>query len=368
MLAVLIRVVIVIRQLRMKNKTLLSSCVLFVIMLIGCSQKDEVKTIVCDTNNAIEINPFKSGLFKEVILSPSPLSMPKHVEIMRDGGIYFHAGDTLFRYSLLDGRKKMVYGQRGRAKNEYIRLWEYWMDGEDLCLYDLDTRRILCFSKEGVLKDIKEMVEGMNPFQFLCRLDSNHWIGRMTFRGKQVETPELGLFDNDYQLIHPIGEGKLLSGMRVGYHFSNNPEGVLFIGPLSDKILQVNENESYIKYRVEFSDGIMNLENYSDEFEMLEDIMKELDRRDFSFSVTGLREDGGYLGFAYQSSRKKAMYALYDKKTEKTVCFNIILPEDWQICDSVLLDGNVYFVGFGNDAGTRIWTASVTDLLSMSRK
>lgn len=337
-------------------------------LLSGCQHDDNVEIIVCDTNNAIKIDPFRSDLLEEVILDPSPLTVPKHVEIPGNGNVFFHTGDTLYCYSLQDGRKVRVYGRRGRAKDEYIRLWEYWLDGEDLCLYDLDTRRILRFSPDGIMKDVKEMAEGVNPFQLLCRLDSDHWIGRMTFRGIRNETPELGLFDNDYQFIHYIGKEKLRSGMRVGYHFCNNPEGVLFIGPLSDKILQVNEKESYVKYRVVFTDGSKKLENYTDEFELLGDIYQELDKRDFSFSVTCLREIGGYLGFAYQSSRKKAMYALYDINKEETYCFNLVLPEDWQMCDAVLMEGKICFVGYGNDAGMRIWTADINDLMSMVMK
>lgn len=351
-----------------RNSTLWVTGVLLAALFSGCRQDDGVTEIVCDTNNAIEINPFEADFLEEVILDPSPLTEPKHVELSGDGGVYFHAGDTLYRYSLQDGRKELVYGRRGRAKNEYIRLWEYWMDGEDLCMYDLDTHRILRYSPDGVLKDVKELIEGVNQFQLLCRLDEEHWIARMTYRGVPGETTELALFDNNIEFMHTIGEGKLLSGMRIGYHFCKNPEGVLFIGPLSDKIWQVNENESYVKYRVVFTNGSLKLENYSDEFQLYGDLMQELDKRDFSFSVTGLHLDGKYLGFEYQSSRKKAMYALYDQETGETYCFNIVLPEGWKMSDAVLSDGKVRFVCFGDDAGTRIWTANLNDLLSKAGK
>ena len=340
---------------------------LLVALFSGCRQDDGVTEIVCDTINAIEINPFEAEFLEEVILDPSPLSEPKHIEVSKDGGVYFHAGDTMYRYSLQDGRKDRVYGRRGRANNEYIRLWEYWMDGEDICIYDLDTHQILRYHPDGSLRDANRLPDGDNPFQLLCRLDADHWIARMTYCGIPGETTELALFDNDYKLIQWIGDGKLLSGMRVGYHFCPNPEGVLFIGPLSDKIFQVNENESYVKYRVVFTDGTLKLENYSDEFQLYGDLMQELDKRDFSFSVTDLHVDGKYLGFAYQSSRKKAMFALYDQEKGETSCFNIVLPEGWKMSGAVLSDGKVRFVCFGDDEGTRIWTANINDLLSINR-
>ena len=346
----------------------LVSGLLLVSALNGCRQSDDVKKIVCDTKNAVEVNPFDSESFEEVVLTPSPLATPVHVKIPGDGSAYFNAGDTLYRYSLQDGRKELVIGRRGRAQDEYIRLWEYWIDGEDICLYDLDTHKILRYSRDGIFRDAKPASEGENPFQAMVRLDADRWIGRMTYRGVKGETIELGLFDNDYQLIHPIGEETLLSGMRIGYPFCKNEEGTLFVGPLKDKIWQVTENDRYVKYRVEFTDGTPNLDNYKDEFEMINDIAKELENKDFSYSITCLSEAGKYLGFSYLSSRKKAMYALHDMQADKTYCINIKMPEGWQLTNSALQGDTAYFFGFGDDEGMIIWKVKLEALVAMAGK
>ena len=341
------------------------SGLLFASLLVGCRSEGDGKVVVCDTDAAVELRLTASEVCEELVLTPGPLKAPEHVEIPGDGSLYFRSADTLFRHSLRDGSLERTYGRRGRAKDEYVRLWEYWMDGEDLCLYDFDGRKILRYTRDGTLLGVTELTDSEHPFQLLCRLDPDHLIGRMTYQGLRNVTPELGIFDNDYAYSHAMGDRKLLSGMRTGYPFCRNEEGVLMCAPLSDQILQIGINGSRVKYRVEFSDGSVKLDNYADEFALLNDIAEQLGERSFSYSVSGICERGGYLGFRYLSSKRGAMYALYDRQNEHTYCFNIVLPENWQLCDAVLLDDRVCFVGFGDDAGTCLWTVKTETLLSM---
>lgn len=349
------------------KKVFFQSIPFMLLMLLsgGCRPNGGVDFIVCDTDAAIRIELSDSSDFKNLFLISGPLKPPQHVEIPGDGNIYFHCADTVFCYSLADGSRMSVYGRRGRAKDEYIRVWEYWLDGEDLCLYDLDGHKILRYDRTGELLDILEMTDSEHPFQLLCRLDAEHLVGRMMYQGVRDATPELGIFGNDYVFSHIVGDRKLLSGIRTGYPFCRNEEGVLMCAPFSDRIYQISVDSCYLKYRIEFLDGTLKLENYSDEFALLGDIEDKLARRSFSYAVTGLREADGFLGFQYRSSKKGAMFALYDIGQKKTYCYNAIMPENWELCDAVLLDDRICFIGFNDDSGTCIWTVKKEILLSL---
>ena len=76
----------------MKRIIILLVSGLALVALNGCRQSENVDTIVCDTKNAIEVNPFDSEIFEEIALNPSPLAAPVHVEIPGDGSAYFNAG------------------------------------------------------------------------------------------------------------------------------------------------------------------------------------------------------------------------------------------------------------------------------------
>ena len=350
----------------MKRSTVFwAACLLLGATLPGCGKKDDVKVIVCDTDHAVAFDPSASGVFTQLVLERAPLVVKNHVEIPGDGSLYLSDNVRPYRYSLADGRQEMAYGQRGRAKNEYVKIWDYWLDGADLCLYDIDGGKVLRYAPDGTVLAVKEILGGSVGFQQLCRLDPEHWVGKSNYHGVPGETPELTLFDNELQDLQPIGEEKLRSGMVTGYHFCAGAEGVFYCGPLSDRIWRVAGTERHLQYRVRFSDGALNPENYPDEYQQLADISAKLESQSFSFNITGLSVSGPYLGFSYSSSRKGSMYALYDTEKAGTYCFDIDLPESWQLVSGKLSGDRIYFVAFSDEGGVSVWSARTADLIAL---
>ena len=110
--------------------------VLLAAALAGCGQKNDVKEIICDTDHAVAVDLTTSGIFTQVVLEEGPLVVKNHIEVPGDGSLYLYDNVRPYRYSLEDGRLEMAYGQRGRAKNEYVKIWNYWLDGADLWLHN----------------------------------------------------------------------------------------------------------------------------------------------------------------------------------------------------------------------------------------
>lgn len=335
-------------------------------VLTGCGQKEIVCEIVCDTDHAVVIDPSGSGIFAQITLEQPPLMLKNHIEIPGDGSLYLFDRDRLYRYSLDDGRQEMAYGQRGRAKNEYVSIWDFWLDGADLWIYDIDGQKVLCYAPDGTVKAVRENPGGGEGFQQLVRLDPEHWIGKCNFRDIQGEgaTPELALFDNEFQFLQPVGEETLRSGMTTWYHFCPDAKGVLYCGPLSDKIWRVTETDRQLLYKVKFLDGAMKPENYPDEYQQLSDIVAKLESQSFSFNIVGLSMSGSYLGFNYQSSRKGKMYALYDTAKDETYCFDVDLPEPWQLNSGYVAGDKVYFVAFSDEDGVKVFSAKTKELIN----
>ncbi len=338
--------------------------VLLAAALAGCGQKNDIKEIICDTDHAVAVDLTTSGIFTQVVLEEGPLVVKNHIEVPGDGSLYLYDNVRPYRYSLEDGRLEMAYGQRGRAKNEYVKIWNYWLDGADLWLFDIDGGKALCYAPDGTVKDVKENPGGAEGFQQLCRLDPEHWVGKANYHGTPGQTPELVLFDNDLQPIQPIGEEKLRSGMVTGYHFCTDAEGVLYSGPLSDKIWRVGETDRRVQYKVTFTDGSMKPENYPDEYQQLSDIAAKLETQNFSFNINSLTASGSWLGFTYTSSRRGSMFALYDTKKGETCCFNIVLPEEWQLVSGNLSGDRIYLVGFSDEDGVKVWSAKMEDFIA----
>jgi len=331
---------------------------------VGCNREEGVKEIVCDTENAVELKLFDAGYFQDVALDPVPFVAPSHIEIPGDGSLYFRCKDSLFRYSLQDGRRELAYGQRGRAKNEYTNIWEYWLDEGSVCIFDVNAQRVVSYSRDGEWLDSRTVTSTEHAFQVLCRLDPEHWLAQMNFQGESGVTPRLGVFDNDFGYCRPVGPWTLLSGTYVSYPFSRNAEGVLYNAPLSDELIQVTPDTEYVKYKIVFKDGTMKLENYENEWALLMAYDVERTRRDFSFLPQGFHEDGNYLGFRYLSSKRGTILALYDMQKGETRCFCLGVPEGWQCSDAVIRDGKVYVVVFGEDLGLRLLTTDIKTLLA----
>lgn len=331
----------------------------------GCHREAEVEEIVCDTDNAVTVALRGSDIFTEISLTPSPMVAPKRVVVPGGDGVFLLCRDSLFRYSALDGRREFLYGRKGRANNEYLDIWDFWVEDDAVCLFDVQADRLVRYSRDGAWLDSKMPLCPENPFQFVCRLDADHWIGKMNYRGEPDRTPMLGLFDNDFGFCGAVGEQKLLSGASSGYPFCPNREGVLFNAPFSHQIMQVTPDGScYVKYKVDFPDGTLKLENYADEFALIAAYYTECESRALSLMIQGVCEDGKYLGFRYVSSKRGTMLAVYDMQRKAAQCFNLQLPEGWTLSDAVLRDGKVYVVGFGDDEGASIWVADIAALLA----
>lgn len=350
---------------KMIRKTLFCLALVSLAALGGCRQDAGVEVIRCDTDNAPAIEMPGSGLFTEISLDPSPMLPPNHLVVPGDGSVYFLSRDTLFCYSLADGRRERIIGRRGRAKNEFSDAWEFWIDGDELYIDDINAKKMLRFSRDGEWQDSKLVARTAQAF---CRLDQDHWVGRMNFGGVRNEYPQLGIFDNDLEFVRPEGSWMLLSGSYAGYPFCRNQEGVLYNPPFSEKIIQVTPEGSYEKYQVEFLDGTMKLENYEDEFALLAEFTTEMNRRSFSLQVRSICEDGKYLNFRYYSTKRGVMLVLYDLKKKEAHCVNIQLPEEWSVSESTMSDGKIYLSAFEDKAGVRIWVADAAALVAAATK
>ena len=334
--------------------------------IVSCSKHDESSGIIvyCDSSKAVELDPLNDNRFSSVDLNPVPLKFPDHVVINDDGTFFLKTSDTLFRYSLSDGHRVGTYSRRGRALNEFVRLSSYSIDQDSLYLYDSSSKKVLIFNiNDSYPSRVIQNAGGEAFFEAIERVEDSSWVGKRI--GGMPDVPELGLYDNEFKFITTIGERTLRSGLGIGHPFSRNGEGALFTMAYSNDVQQITSENCYVKYRIRYSEGTLDPDNYNDEYEMNQDrLVRQKAGDSFSCLPARIIDDDQYLTFIYLNyfgGVEYTMYAVYDKRRNECKCFRILSPEDWTVF-MIRHNETVYCFAY-YDGGFRVYSLPFISLI-----
>lgn len=302
---------------RMKNKLI----ILFFIF-ISCTSKEKTNTILIDVNKAIEINvdeKFDDKIYFDTCQN-AIIGNVNRVYTLDDSYIIY-SKNKLLKFNKNDGKLIFKFSEVGKAKNEYIDLWDCWKSQDTLFIYDMNGRKILKYDINNNLIGTVPLNRDINkPFQTISPIGNDYYIGKRVYSGEKTE--ELYLYDNNFIGIKEIKGLDLTSGIYLGYPFASYKNEILYWRHLDGVIYNIHLNgEVTEKYTINF--GEMNIPSdieFADEYEKLEFANK--DAKQYATFVSNVFENDTYLFFTYLYNRGK-YFALYDKKKNSERSFKV---------------------------------------------
>lgn len=230
------------------------------------------------------------------------------------------------------------FSGQGRARGEFTKLWDIWLEKDMLYLYDIDSKKILRYDLKGNLLDIHAVAAKAEdiPFQALAELGKNYYIGKRMYSG--MEDVELNLYDRNFKFVKEVGSLKIESGIWLGYpFFVYKPDEVLYYRYLYNDIYSIDEQQNLrVKYYVDFGENNVPLNP---------DLKDEYDRIDF----------------VNNSSKKYATFVSNIYESEEYFCFRFICDEGKCLGVYDKLKGNTYSFVFTSPA-------SVVDIYTSDNK
>lgn len=300
---------------------------LFGICLHGCTNKTSVYRIKIDYSKSVEYSV------------PSELSCLhgiqgdiRHTEILEDGNAVILAGQYLYLYDFQSDSVLFRYSNRGRKKDEYISISDFWIehDGE-ISLYDMESRKILTFCEfDNIASKIRILTASHGyVFDELAPLTDSSYVGKCTYGVGEI--PELCVYDKDYSAVSSIGDNFLRSGMKASYPFAPIDNGALYCGCFSYDIYQISGTDCVKKYQIDFAKGDIHRNRYDSEYEILQALNRELSDKVVITTIANIYEDDESLLFRYSDNSFEAYLAVYEKSTSLVQSVHLIPPQNCQV-------------------------------------
>ena len=289
----------------MKNLSTIT-CAIILFLATSCGSKqgnEEEKIFHFDTSNAevIDLDQIK-GTPLEADYEGKPYS------IVGDVNDITLVGDKILIYTndfSPNGTNLLVYnnkgqflnpiGFRGRADNEYSWVKDYWFEGDNVCVLDFNSRKIVKYSLDGKHIETISIREKEGVFSSLISFGEG-FIAKCTYigsNGDYAPSPAIAYYDKDYNFVSNIGNHSIRSGVDMGNTISTYGKDAFYKHPLDRKIYKINSNlDSKHTYTLDFREMNMpDLSTFKDEYEVVNKMRDETWRNNhvavcFNFSFT----------------------------------------------------------------------------------
>ena len=294
--------------------------VLFLVTLAACGQRErgqqEPQIIGVSIDEALKVHFAKeTGILLDHVF-------PGMVDdaMIVDSTLLVLSANHLDGFSLRSGKKKTAFSMPGRGPGEYVRIWDYGVDGNDIYLYDIDGKRMLFFTPEGELLRTIQLSEKSadNPFQSVIPVPwENAYLGKRVFGMPDV--PELSLYDKDFRFARAEGTDILRSGIKLWRQLFIGADGdVLYNRYFSNAVQRITPDGVSVKYLIDFSG--LNLGEVKDEYEVLRELSKRENAGRYAAIMGSLFENKSV--FAFQFATDGIMYfAVFDKLAKNSKLF-----------------------------------------------
>ena len=251
----------------------------------------------------------------------------------------------------LNGNLLTELSRKGRASDEYITLWDAWPENDEICIFDPNGQKILRYDTDG---DFRSCTPIQRPygeaFQYLYPLNSDSYIGKLSYQGKP--TPELALYNKQYEFIRLIGNTHFNTGMRFNYPFSKYRNQILYCDDIHNKIYSIDTTETVrLRYTIDF--GTKNLPQDIDDEKLVETILRLKDYQRYALLPANVHEDDNRLIFTFIYNKKKNI-GVYNKPTGEVRCLRIESPDDFILSGIESLSSCKLALFFSNEHSTQI--------------
>lgn len=290
-------------------------------LFISCSAYCQ-KKIFIDIDNLKYINIDNHSSIKSLDTQEFLLGKIDRVQYIQNYGILMQSERSLYLYDISQNSLNVKFSNFGRAEHEYTFISDFGCDKDKIFIYDMNTKKILWYDLSGkfLSKNIVADKAEMSPFSMLIRFDNSYYIGKRVFGAGDI--PELSLYDHEFNYQKPIDpKMKLKSGIYIGKQFLHAYNGeVLYNQYFSNQILAVSISGTYVKYTIDFGKyNIPNLENYKDEYEIINDINSS--QKKYASYIHNICDSERYLSFAFLLKDGIQCLCVYDKYQDNVLQF-----------------------------------------------
>ncbi len=241
------------------------------------------------------------------------MGLIKNLYILDSAYIFF----SLKKLIKFDKSGEFLYNisRKGRASNEYVDLWESWIEGDTLYIYDMNSDKILLYSvSNDFIRSINLSGYRKNHFQYLIPVNSGEYVGKVVYNNKNG-CPELALYDKAFNYIKRIGDLSLTSGINLGYAFEKFKDEIIYWRPLENYIYSIDNNYSLkIKYIINFlNKNLPDYFKYRDDYDRIDMINRDITK--YASVINDLKETDNNLMFTFLFNTQKYL-SIYNKKNK----------------------------------------------------
>lgn len=307
---------------------------LFSLLLVSCTQKESVDSfnvISIDVDSCRELD-LKLGKIIPLETSDSSLLYDiVSVDEIKDK--YFIRSRSKVLAFGEDGKFLYNVSAKGQGYKEYVTMSSFFIDNNELCIYDNSTHRILRFDPSGTyvrtekvtIKNDQECI----PY-LIFPLGNRKYIAKNQFNGTpEAVTPALSLLDNNYNVIHKV-EGRLSqTGFSlfdfISYDLKNN--AATYWEALNDTIYTIVDSKIFPKYVVDFGKNAIPItERVNKDVYDLIDFVNKPENNKYATFVRYVYEEEKYVYFVF-GYKKNVMLAKYDKQNRKSTVYTLSLDK-----------------------------------------
>lgn len=273
------------------------------------------------------------------------------------------AKNQLIRFDATSGNLINIYSCQGRAKNEYIGIWDFWLKSNEVYIYDMNGKKVLKFNFEGDYISTIEVTGKSDdkPFQTLINKGSNEYIGKRVFGIGEI--PELSLYNDKFEYIKDIdGTINLKSGLYLNYPLSHNHKGeiIYFRNFYNDIYVIDGENNMTSKYIVSFNKNNIPKENeFKDEYEII-DFLNDSNFK-YASLMSNVYESEIYVTFRFIFDKNKYI-AIYDKNMKRCKTYNFETYDDY-IIDDIYVNQDRIIAIMSNQNETSIINIGINEII-----
>lgn len=317
-----------------KNKIILC---LFSLLLVGCIEKETnvfLDKIAINVDSCIELN-LELGEIIPLETSDSSL-LYDIVSVDQIKNTYFIRSRNKVLAFGEDGKYLYNVSGKGQGNKEYVRLSSFFIDNNELCIYDNTTYRVLRFDPSGDYLRTERVVVNNNqeciPY-LIFPLGNGQYIAKNQFNGTPgATTPLLSLLDDKYAVTEKVESRLCQTGFSLFDFMSYDHKNAVatYWEPLNDTIYTVDDHEISPKYIVDFGENsIPESERLNKDVYDLIDFVNKTENSKYATFVRYVHEEKNYVYFVF-GHEKNNLLAKYDKQTQRSTVYTLSLDKRGQ--------------------------------------
>ena len=265
-------------------------------------------------------------------------------------------------FDVQTGTQKMSFSGQWGENRTFLHLWDTWVEGKTICMYDVKDKKVFRCDLNGKNSDVTFVTNKGedNPFQVLIKTVEGNYVGKRAYGG--MEDCELNLYDKNFEFVKEIGDLKIKSGIYIGYpFFMYRPSEILYYRYFYNNIYAIDDKQNVsVKYNIDFGENYMPFDlSWRDEYDCIDFINSS--EEDYAILVSNIYESDKYFCFRFLWKKKKCL-GVYDKSNGKTASFMFDSSPSDSVVDVYAFDDKVLLVNQDGDK-TCLTTISVDDLL-----